>query len=234
MIGIYKILNLKTKKYYIGSSKNISKREKCHFSRLKNNNHVNKHLQSSFNKYGIDNFKFEIVEEMNIYNKEKLLELEQHYIDIEKESNLYNLTYITKGGGSDILSIPVYLLDLSGKIINKFTSISEAGRQINCGVNKQLNTKTIIKKSYRLVTCEFFNENQKIINSWKNFSNVRNLKKENTINKRILLLEINNKIMEFKDRKELCEYLNVTKQYISYVIKNKNFIKFKYPELNNA
>lgn len=232
MIGVYKVTNLQTNKYYIGSSKDILKREKYHFSRLKNNKHFNKHLQNSFNKYGVDSFTFEIIKEMSNFNKNELLKLEQHYIDIEKESNLYNLTLITNSGGSDILSIPVYLLDLSGKIINKFESISEASRKINCKINKQLNSKSIIKSSYRLVTCDFYYENQNIINSWKKFSSIRDFEIENIKNKRIILLEKDGEIIEFKDRVELSKYLNITKQAISKALKNKKYLKFKYPELN--
>ena len=60
--GIYKIVNLITGKYYVGSTKSFETRKTCHFSRLRNNNHTNKHLQNAYNKYGADNFKFEIVE----------------------------------------------------------------------------------------------------------------------------------------------------------------------------
>lgn len=63
MIGIYIITNLITNKYYIGCSINLKKRISKHKTLLRGNYHINEHLQSSFNKYGIDNFSFEILEE---------------------------------------------------------------------------------------------------------------------------------------------------------------------------
>lgn len=58
--GIYCIENTVTGKKYIGSSKNIFKRLKDHMYKLKKNVHPNKHLQSSFNKYNIENFSYKI------------------------------------------------------------------------------------------------------------------------------------------------------------------------------
>ena len=58
--GIYKITNNINNKFYIGSSKNITKRFKEHKWRLKNNKHPNNKLQNSWNKYGEENFKFEV------------------------------------------------------------------------------------------------------------------------------------------------------------------------------
>jgi len=64
--GIYKIENLVNHKLYIGQSDDLYRREQAHFNELKGNRHYNRHLQASYNKYGADNFKFEIVEECNI------------------------------------------------------------------------------------------------------------------------------------------------------------------------
>ena len=57
--GIYKITNITNNKFYIGQSTDLSKRKSDHFYTLKNNCHCNFHLQSSYNKYGKKNFKFE-------------------------------------------------------------------------------------------------------------------------------------------------------------------------------
>jgi len=60
--GIYKIINLKNNKVYIGQSKNIYKRCEEHKHNLNINKHKNIHLQNAWNKYGEDNFLFEIIE----------------------------------------------------------------------------------------------------------------------------------------------------------------------------
>jgi group I intron endonuclease len=78
-IGIYKILNLTTKKVYIGSSTNIEKRIKRHLMELKNNNHYNIHLQRAYNCDGKDAFCFDVLEECG---EEILTEREEYYINV--------------------------------------------------------------------------------------------------------------------------------------------------------
>jgi group I intron endonuclease len=59
--GIYCIRSLANNKCYIGSAKNFSLRKNEHFYELRNNKHANIHLQNSWNKYGENNFIFEIL-----------------------------------------------------------------------------------------------------------------------------------------------------------------------------
>ena len=82
--GIYKILNLKNNKVYIGSAIDINKRWRDHRWHLRENKHHNSHLQSSYNKYGLENFKFNIELECGI--KDLLVE-ERKTI---KKYNSYN------------------------------------------------------------------------------------------------------------------------------------------------
>jgi group I intron endonuclease len=91
--GIYEIINKVNGKRYYGSSSDIHNRWRRHKRELKKNNHDNLHLQNAWNKYGIDNFKFNIVEEVNIDN---LLLVEQKYLDICKNdsNNFYNQNYV--------------------------------------------------------------------------------------------------------------------------------------------
>ena len=93
MKGVYKITNIITNKFYIGSSNNIQERIKTHFRGLKNNRHPNKHLQSSYNKYGKDNFIVDILEEC-----QDIIAREQYYIDINNWNMLYNKTRYASGG----------------------------------------------------------------------------------------------------------------------------------------
>ena len=78
MIGIYKIENKINGKIYIGQSTNINKRLTNHKSLLRGNKHYNNHLQSAFNKYGEDNFIFEIIDICGI---DELDALERLYIN---------------------------------------------------------------------------------------------------------------------------------------------------------
>jgi len=85
--GVYKILNKRNNKIYIGSTKNFKRREIEHFRNLKNNKHENNFLQNAFNKYGEENFSFEVLEETNdLFNRE------QYWIDTLNPCN-HNIGY---------------------------------------------------------------------------------------------------------------------------------------------
>ena len=91
MQGIYKIINIKNNKVYIGSSENIDQRIKQHIRELKNNKHHSYKLQIDWNKFGEDNFISELLEEIN--NIELLRERELYWIKFFNSINEgYNLT----------------------------------------------------------------------------------------------------------------------------------------------
>lgn len=89
--GIYKITNLVNQKIYIGSAVNVRKRLNLHRSSLNLNKHDNVYLQRAWNKYGLGNFKFEMIEECPI---DKLIEREQLYIDWFKPQ--YNIRIVAE------------------------------------------------------------------------------------------------------------------------------------------
>lgn len=76
--GIYSLVNLTNNMIYIGSAVNFKCRWKNHLIELRLNRHCNKYLQSAYNKYGEDNFKFEIIEYVD---KENLIKREQYHLD---------------------------------------------------------------------------------------------------------------------------------------------------------
>ena len=78
--GIYKILNKINNDCYIGSSVNLSNRKSRHFKDLQNKCHHSIILQRSVEKYGIENFEFQIIEECE---KDLLIQKEQYWIDLE-------------------------------------------------------------------------------------------------------------------------------------------------------
>jgi len=93
--GIYKIVNKINKKYYVGGSANIKSRWRGHRRALNLKRHHNDYLQHAWNKYGEDEFEF-IVIELTKPNHDKLLNVEQKFLDIaKKEKNKsYNLSFI--------------------------------------------------------------------------------------------------------------------------------------------
>lgn len=91
-IGVYQIKNLITNKTYIGSSTKLNMRKNKHFSDLKLNKHKNQHLQNSYNKYGKENFKFNILYTCDTIND--LILAEQIFINVFKPE--YNIRTIAK------------------------------------------------------------------------------------------------------------------------------------------
>lgn len=101
MIGyIYSIINNKTKERYVGQTIDLERRKKEHFKDLESNKHLNKKLQSAWNKYGKDNFSFEY-QKYDLANKDELNILEKAFIQqYDSYYNGYNLTLGGDGGNT--------------------------------------------------------------------------------------------------------------------------------------
>lgn len=90
--GVYMIKNMKSGKFYIGSSVNIEKRFIIHKHYLRQNKHPNPKLQYSWNKHGEEHFIFNIIE---VTNPEQAMEREQFWIDNTSCINIgYNIAEI--------------------------------------------------------------------------------------------------------------------------------------------
>ena len=99
---IYKIINEKDGKFYIGSTIDIDKRKKRHFSDLKNGKHHCLFLQRAYKKYGENSFKFTF-KEIDTIDEKSLRILEERYIKYCWNSGkLYNISQ--KGSGGDLIS----------------------------------------------------------------------------------------------------------------------------------
>lgn len=176
-IGIYKILNTKNNKVYIGSSENLRKRKYNHFSALKTNTHHSIYLQRAYNKTinATSIFVFQILE---YCNKEILLERENYYLNLYCKSQDY-INKINK----DFLKLSYNILPIAmkgfrkkhrpesiekfrmnhpnrkevlcytsdGKIFGEYTSVGEAGRMTkisSSGIATLCKTKRYIGKPY--------------------------------------------------------------------------------------
>lgn len=88
--GIYSILNKSNGKVYVGQAVKTNRRLSNHKSALRGNHHTNKHLQSSWNKYGEDAFEFNVLE----YCSEKSLDCAEkwwiHHFSATNREKGYN------------------------------------------------------------------------------------------------------------------------------------------------
>lgn len=102
--GVYEIVNIITNERYIGSASRVGKSNSLsgfyvrfdkHKLLLKNNKHYNIHLQRSYNKYGENNFNFNI---LSICPPEYCIKLEQWFLDnLKPEYNIRKIADSNKG-----------------------------------------------------------------------------------------------------------------------------------------
>lgn len=144
--GVYLIRNKINGKIYIGSSINFKDRWYKHLS-----GKGNIHLFNATKKYGLENFEFIILEEVNLQdNRNRLYEIEQKWMDFYDIKNVksYNLRFTaipnTTGKRNALfkekmkqirleLSIgskPVNQYSYDGDIIEKWKSSSEVERKL--------------------------------------------------------------------------------------------------------
>ena len=96
--GVYEIINVRTRRKYIGSSGKLRTRAITHFSGIKNINHQNYLINSDAKNN--DNFEFHIIHVVNSENqiesiaKARVLEYEEMKKMIESGESLYNLENI--------------------------------------------------------------------------------------------------------------------------------------------
>ena len=124
--GIYKIENLINHKIYIGKSIDIRGRWSFHkcASHWDNSSKI---LYQAFKKYGLENFSFEVLENINPSDKELLNQKEQYWI--KYYDSYYNGYNQTKGGDGDISDNRVVsefdIINIRTKYYNTFTNSKE-------------------------------------------------------------------------------------------------------------
>lgn len=133
MIGIYKVTNLINGKVYIGQSDNIEFRWKTHrnHSQKKYGNDYDCLFYRAIRKYGLNNFKFEVIEECQ---KNQLNEKEMYWIKFYNSfigfvnCNGYNMT---RGGQTSSFSILKYeqVKEIQKLLLTTRTSQQKIGEQ---------------------------------------------------------------------------------------------------------
>lgn len=149
--GIYKIINKLNGKYYVGSSKALSRRWVEHKRMLNQNKHYCAHLQRAWNKYNPDSFEFHIIQLTSPDNR--VLE-EQKELDRASKDLLYNTSYIAAG--------PTTWKSKFGKehpLFGKKKSLEtrERNRQANLG-SKNPNFGTTRSESFKQMVSNLFSD----------------------------------------------------------------------------
>jgi len=85
---VYRILNVKNDRIYIGSSSNFEVRRLEHLGLLRTGKHHNKFLQSDFNDFKEDNFVFDVIDELK--DREAML-IREYELILKHKSKCYNI-----------------------------------------------------------------------------------------------------------------------------------------------
>lgn len=224
--GVYRFLNKKNGKVYIGSSKNIAKRIRAHLSKLKNNSHINKHFQAAYNKYGVESFDITVLEECDEYAQ---LKTEQKYLDLLDKNKCYNKTFIANGGGADTLANELLLLDLDGNIVKQFKSGTSVAKFLDVKIltYKNINTPSIARKKYRIVTPQFYEENVVEIKSWKNYS-CEAKKRTEEFKRHKYKVEKEGCVKTFNTHAGVSEYIGISRERVRQIYKKLDKTGKKY------
>lgn len=136
MYYIYKATNKINNKVYIGQTLDFKRRKAEHES-SKNGIHAKCVFHRAIQKYGKENFDWEIIDTCKTIDE--ALFLESMYISqynsctFMDNSNGYNILYTQDGKKSFVHnSQKVIAYDLDGKFVGVFNSMEEAGRELNC------------------------------------------------------------------------------------------------------
>lgn len=236
--GIYKITNIKNSKFYIGSTtRSFKDRFNDHNRDLKNNKHKNYYLQSSYNRYGDNNFKFEIVEIID--DKNNVSEKEQHYLNllcISKKVS-YNINLEATGGNQ-----------FSSEIYKKRAQTFKITNKISIDYSKKIKNNEItiddVPDKYKKRTLWFLSPRDSSKNrTKKNGYNFDHLKVPKTITEEFKRAR---KVSQLKNRENKTPYIEVYNTFGNYIntfrsatdieefsIKNPNYFPILSKNLNS-
>jgi group I intron endonuclease len=226
--GIYTITNLVDGKIYVGRSSNIKQRFYKHKRYARDNNHINLHLKNAFNKYGIDSFKFEVLEECDLALTPSL---EMYWMNLlqsfDRKFGYNKASGNPNGSIKHSLETIIYFKNLkrSDKELNRLKTMN-IGRK-HTEEHKQ-NLSKLFKN--RILTEEWkikigeANKNKKrnkeCVEKMKLFRHSQ--KTKDLLSKKCRMFDLNmNFIRDFNSIKEASEFLNCSKSTVVLNLKLK-------------
>lgn len=166
--GIYLFRNKVNGKFYVGhTTSNFYNRYYTHISQFNSNSHHSKHFQKAWNKYGKDNFIFEIIEIIPKNNFEEMLEKEQYWIDfLQTWDRKYGYNICPKADGT------------RDRIVSEETKLKQSlyrknlcngGNWINPNPKGNIRDKEIIKRSAKghEISIIQYSMNEEFIKEWE-------------------------------------------------------------------
>lgn len=212
--GIYCFVNIVNGNRYIGSAKDLYYRMFQHINYPSRSNIA---LQAAFIKYGLENFKFEVLEEIIIsddnVNSKALTDLETTYISSYNFNSLYNFK-----------SIATSMLGYKHTELAK----SKMKKRFEIKENHPMYGKKHTKESLSLISKP--NELNPMFGRTHSESSKRLIsEKANKYPKGVGLYDLNNNlILTFKNNVELGKYVNITKSTVGKYMKEGKVYKNKY------
>lgn len=247
MIGIYRIRNIVNNKCYYGSSKNINRRWTKHKSQLNHNRHENVILQRAWNKYGEDNFIFEIIEECT---RQNLLITEQKYLDSNPEYNIG----LQSSGGDNLTNHPdreLIIKKITKTINNNINLMSDNEKKTKWSKPKESNPNWRGGSSIKYCKCgkeiqpvnktcsqcrDWKGENNPFYNkthSKETINHISEVRKGKYYGNQNIKFIIDGK--EYKSLGDASKQLNIPTTTIRWrlISKNEKFKNYKYFELQD-
>lgn len=250
LVGVYSIFNVANGKKYVGSSKDIYNRWHEHLHLLRRNEAHNKHLQAAFNKYGEDNFVFNILE---FCKEEERFDREQYYIDFmlpeynfslnvlansdreisEEQRNQISETLKKKYASGELtpyirkdISVNNFVYNIkTWKLAGTFETLRDTARALNIDkgtVSKSKIVGRIYQDKYIIVTSPF-----KTITELKNFFYENYMKAKTTVEhiKYIMSIKDNGDLIYYRSYQKCAEAANCC----SETLRNHNYATLDNP-----
>lgn len=123
---VYRILNIRNKRVYIGSTNDFETRKQEHLGQLRKKKHINRFLQSDFNDFKEDSFVFEIV--FDYFKTRESMLIKEYELILKTKGKNYNIH----------TACPA--VNGSGKGLKKSLSLRRQGKFL-VGTNKKAKSK---------------------------------------------------------------------------------------------